>query len=136
MPRIKVGIVDARIGARIRNLRLTRRVSQTALGRVIGVSCQQIQKVEKGTNRISASQLFQLAEEYGVPIDYFAPKPLRKTVPKPDDAILDKDAEKALLFAQTQDGFALMRAFVRLDENTRKGLIAFAQRLADPRKSQ
>jgi transcriptional regulator with XRE-family HTH domain len=136
VPRIAIGVVNAQIGARIRNLRLTRKVSQTEIGRTIGVTCQQIQKYEKGTNRISASQLFRLAEAFAVPIDYFAPKAIKPLALKLNDSLLDKSAEAALEFAQTRDGFALMRAFAQLEENARKGLVAFALRLAKTRKSR
>ena len=53
--------VDAAVGARIRNLRLRNRLSQTRLGEQFGVTFQQIQKYENGTNRVSAGRLAQLA---------------------------------------------------------------------------
>ena len=50
--------IDAMVGARVRLLRERRKMSQTALGEAIGVSFQQVQKYERGANRISASALF------------------------------------------------------------------------------
>jgi transcriptional regulator with XRE-family HTH domain len=64
--------IDALIGARVRLLREKRKMSQTALGDRIGVSFQQVQKYERGTNRISASALFQIARALEVlPADFF-----------------------------------------------------------------
>ena len=63
--------VDAAVGARIRNLRLRSGLSQTEVGEQVGVSFQQIQKYEKGTNRVSAGRLAQLAKLFGVSIAAF-----------------------------------------------------------------
>jgi transcriptional regulator with XRE-family HTH domain len=64
--------VDAMVGARVRLLREKRKMSQTALGEQIGVSFQQVQKYERGANRISASALFQIARALDVmPSDFF-----------------------------------------------------------------
>ena len=64
--------VDALVGARVRLLRERRKMSQTALGEKVGVSFQQVQKYERGTNRISASALFQIARALDVlPSDFF-----------------------------------------------------------------
>jgi transcriptional regulator with XRE-family HTH domain len=54
--------VDAYIGARMREGRLVLKMSQTALGEKLGVSFQQIQKYEKGENRVSAARLFDICE--------------------------------------------------------------------------
>src|SRR5579859_7208423 len=63
--------VDAAVGARIRNLRLRNKLSQTEVGEHVGVTFQQIQKYENGANRVSASRLAQLAKVFGVPIAAF-----------------------------------------------------------------
>jgi transcriptional regulator with XRE-family HTH domain len=130
MPRMKVNIVDARIGASIRRLRLSRRVSQSTLGSVIGVTWQQIQKYEKGENRIAALHLFQIAAQYGVPLEYFAPVRSNKLTASLDASAPEGEDDQALQFAQTRDGFALMRAFSMLDKETGRALIALARRLA------
>jgi len=56
-----VGKIDAQIGGRIRAMRMDRNMSQNDLGDLLGVSFQQIQKYEKGINRISAVRLHQIA---------------------------------------------------------------------------
>jgi transcriptional regulator with XRE-family HTH domain len=64
--------VDTLVGARVRALREGRKMSQTTLGVAIGVSFQQIQKYERGSNRIAASTLFHIAQVLGVsPGDFF-----------------------------------------------------------------
>jgi len=59
---------DADIGQRVRALRLQRGLSQTELGNLISVTFQQVQKYEKGANRVGASRLTQIADVLGVPI--------------------------------------------------------------------
>lgn len=62
---------DPRIGMRIRTLRLERGLSQAELGTMLGVSFQQIQKYEKGVNRVSAGRLQRVAEALNVPVTFF-----------------------------------------------------------------
>ena len=63
--------LDQRVGERLRSRRLKMGLSQMALGIAAGVTFQQIQKYERGANRISASRMIQLAEKLGVPPAYF-----------------------------------------------------------------
>jgi transcriptional regulator with XRE-family HTH domain len=71
MPRRRCGPLDQQIGANICALRMRTGLSQAALGERIGVTFQQIQKYERGTNRISASLLFRVSQILDVPIEYF-----------------------------------------------------------------
>ena len=59
------------LGARLRRLRRDLGLTQTALAKAVGVSLQQVQKYEKGTNRVSASKLFEMAEFMKVGIPFF-----------------------------------------------------------------
>ena len=59
---------DAEIGQRVRALRLQRGLSQTELGQLISVTFQQVQKYEKGANRVGASRLTLIADVLGVPL--------------------------------------------------------------------
>ena len=63
--------VDVHVGARLRVRRTLLGMSQTTLGEAIGLSFQQMQKYEKGANRISASRLFALTRLLDVPVKYF-----------------------------------------------------------------
>jgi transcriptional regulator with XRE-family HTH domain len=63
--------IDAHIGARLRRLRLAREMAQAELWRQLGVSFMQVQKYESGTNRVSATRLFQIAKLFYVSIGSF-----------------------------------------------------------------
>ena len=67
------GSVDLHVGHKIRDRRKELRLSQTDLGRKVGVSFQQVQKYENGTNRVGASRLAAIARALGVPVAYFFP---------------------------------------------------------------
>jgi transcriptional regulator with XRE-family HTH domain len=71
MAKRRSNAIDVAVGARIRNLRLRNRLSQTSLGEQLGVAFQQVQKYEKGTNRVSAGRLAQLADFFVVPVAAF-----------------------------------------------------------------
>lgn len=63
--------IDRHVGTRIRGRRVGLRISQTKLGQAIGVTFQQIQKYESGTNRVGASNLFKIAQSLGVEVSFF-----------------------------------------------------------------
>jgi transcriptional regulator with XRE-family HTH domain len=63
--------VDIHVGRRLRFFRTQRDLSQTSLGREVGLTFQQIQKYEKGTNRIGASRLHEFALALGIPVEAF-----------------------------------------------------------------
>lgn len=63
--------VDVHVGARIRLRRLWLRMSQDHLGEKLGVTFQQVQKYERGANRVGASRLWGMSEALEVPIEYF-----------------------------------------------------------------
>lgn len=64
----KSGPLDAMVGAKIRMFRINRGMSQTALAERVGVSFQQVQKYEKGANRVGASRLSQIASVLGITV--------------------------------------------------------------------
>ncbi len=63
--------VDVHVGGRLRKRRTLLGLSQTALGKTVALTFQQVQKYERGTNRISASRLFALTRVLDVPIEHF-----------------------------------------------------------------
>ena len=63
--------VDVHVGGRLRLRRRLLEMSQTNLGNALGVTFQQVQKYERGANRISASRLFQISQVLDAPISYF-----------------------------------------------------------------
>ncbi len=66
-----IGPVDVHVGARMRIRRKLLGLSQTKLGDALGLTFQQVQKYERGANRISASRLFDLSRVLDVPIEHF-----------------------------------------------------------------
>ncbi|WP_375670365.1 helix-turn-helix domain-containing protein [Bartonella sp. PS7NMGDW] len=71
MPTKNPHFIDILIGKRIRHRRIAMRLSQKALGNYLGVSFQQIQKYEKGFNRVSAGCLLKIAQKLEVPMNFF-----------------------------------------------------------------
>lgn len=65
--------LDTKIGNSIRERRTEIHMSQKTLGELVGMTFQQIQKYEKGTNRVSALTLFKISKALGVSISYFDP---------------------------------------------------------------
>ena len=63
--------VDQHVGRQIRELRRRLHVSQEKLAETLGLTFQQVQKYEKGSNRVSASKLFEVSSALGVDVDYF-----------------------------------------------------------------
>src|SRR6476660_6812019 len=71
VPKKQANPIDAQVGNRVRLRRMLVGMSQERLGELLGLTFQQVQKYEKGVNRIGAGRLFDVARILGVPIDYF-----------------------------------------------------------------
>ena len=67
----RFGDVDGHVGRRIRERRLALGISQEKLGNALGISFQQIQKYEVGTNRVAAGRLWDIAKVLEVDVGYF-----------------------------------------------------------------
>jgi transcriptional regulator with XRE-family HTH domain len=110
--------VDKFIGLRLRTARLESKLSQQEVGNKLGVSFQQIQKYEKGANRVSSPRLLQFAELFGKPTTYFLKEPNYK----PNSA-----GEKLAEFAATREGHQLLEAAMPLPPLLRQSLIDLAR---------
>jgi transcriptional regulator with XRE-family HTH domain len=105
-------------------------MSQEKLGDALGLTFQQVQKYEKGTNRIGASRLQQISHILQVPVSFFfdgAPT----SNPEVDSA--DKSSSPAFLseFLATSEGLALTKAFVRINEpKLRRCIINLVEEIA------
>jgi len=71
VPKKQANPVDAHVGHRVRLRRMLMGMSQERLGELLGLTFQQVQKYEKGVNRIGAGRLFEIAGILGVPIGFF-----------------------------------------------------------------
>jgi transcriptional regulator with XRE-family HTH domain len=103
--------VDQQVGNRVRMRRLMLKFSQTALANRIGVTFQQIQKYEKGMNRIGASRLQQIAGALQVPVTFF----FETTSPHPPVAE-DQSLETLNRFMTSRDGLKLAKSFMRIGD--------------------
>ncbi len=123
--------VDAYVGGRVRMRRTMMGMSQQSLGEALGITFQQIQKYEKGRNRIGASRLQHMSEVLKVPVAYFFddwPGDGRGVPTKNDRTELSDITE----FMASSDGIALIRAFVRIKSHTlRRQLMQLAVGIAD-----
>ena len=112
--------VDAYIGEKIRGYRNLKGISQQQLGEALGVSFQQIQKYEKGVNRVSASRVDQLAAIFEIKIADLMPKRGKGKSTK----LTNADRVVA-----TRDGIKLVDSFVTIkDENLRAAVVDLARR--------
>jgi transcriptional regulator with XRE-family HTH domain len=122
--------VDVYVGARLRMRRVMLGMSQSKLGELLGVTFQQIQKYEKGVNRISASRLKQAAGVFGVDVDWFYDGGPAEPAPKLGFAeALPRTLE--VQFLSTTEGFKLNRAFARVqDQRVRRKIVELVESLA------
>jgi transcriptional regulator with XRE-family HTH domain len=118
---------DTEIGKRIRALRLERGLSQTELGNLLGVTFQQIQKYEKGANRVAAGRLQRVAEALEVPITFFYAGNTTETHETPETDTVDV----GLGFLETAGAVRLVRAFSRIqDPEMRRALVELTEKIA------
>ena len=111
------GDIDALIGARIRRYRTEAGLSQTGLAQASAITFQQVQKYEKGTNRIGASRLQHIANVLGVSVDFLFEGAPRLEGPAGEDAAGFAEAppsEYVADFLSTAEGVQLMKHFVRI----------------------
>lgn len=104
--------LDAEIGKRVRTLRLQRGLSQTELGSLINVTFQQVQKYEKGTNRISAGRLQRIAEVLSVPVSFF----FTGFDDKYKETTSATPVDVEFSFLQTEGALRLARAYARIKQ--------------------
>ncbi len=112
--------VDVHVGGRVRLQRTVLGMSQTHLAEALDLTFQQVQKYERGTNRISASRLYQLSLIFGVPVGYFFEGLEGRTSAwSPDDVMLKRET------------LGLVRAYYRIrDPKVRDGLRYMAKAMA------
>lgn len=130
----RANLVDTHVGARLRLRRMMLGMSQEKLGDQLGLTFQQVQKYEKGVNRVGASRLFDLAQVLGVPVQYFYDELDPETAEgnaatrgfgeRPTDTyVVD--------FLSTREGLELNKAFTRVsDPKIRRAIIDLVRTLA------
>jgi transcriptional regulator with XRE-family HTH domain len=122
---------DRHVGNRVCMRRKILKMSQTDLAEAVGVTFQQIQKYERGTNRISASRLLQIARFLQVPISFFFEDPQR---PSKANSKQVHSSDFVSDFLATNDGLALTKAFMRINEpQLRRDIVRLVQEIVDNR---
>ena len=122
--------IDEHVGRRVRMRRRMLAMSQGKLGDALGLTFQQVQKYEKGTNRIGASRLQQISHILQVPVAFFfegAPNLHRST-----DRIKDAPSPSYVSdFLATPEGLLLTKAFMRINEpKLRRRIVDLVEEIA------
>jgi transcriptional regulator with XRE-family HTH domain len=119
---------DRYVGNRLRMRRKMLAISQTNLADATGVTFQQIQKYENGTNRISASRLQQISRALQVPISFFFEDPRGPSKGIGSDQVRAPDYVSD--FLATTDGLALTKAFMLIeDPKVRRRIVSLVQEI-------
>lgn len=115
--------VDAHVGVQIRFYRIKKSWSQEELAKKVGVTYQQIQKYERGSNRVSASMLYELAAALGVSIsEFFPPRPAGE----PGGVRMSPPSDQAMQLGVAFDAIA--------DQAARKQILGLVTALSRPRE--
>lgn len=113
--------LDQHVGQKIRWFRIQKGLSQNDLAHLIGVSYQQLHKYENGSNSVSASRMFELAEALGVSVSMFF-----------EDFSDEEEAPSAEAAALGREQLVLMKYFNQIkDPKTRESILSFVQSLSD-----
>lgn len=125
--------IDVHVGSRVRMRRMFIGMSQERLGEQMDLTFQQIQKYEKGTNRIGASRLFQLADILKVPVGFFFEGLDAVTAQQPQAGFAEASSESYVMdFLDSREGIELNRAFVKIrDPKVRKSIVELVRALAE-----
>jgi transcriptional regulator with XRE-family HTH domain len=135
-PSGKPNPIDVHVGARVRLRRTLLGMSQEKLGEAIGLTFQQVQKYERGANRIGASRLFDLSRVLDVPVSFFyddmsdevSLQSPRNMHPDMDDPIVPFDHDPM----SKRETLELVRAYYRItDPQVRKRVFELAKALAN-----
>src|SRR3954471_18214848 len=122
--------VDKYVGSRVRMRRIMLGMSQEKLGEALGLTFQQVQKYEKGTNRVGASRIQQISEILQVPVSFlFEGGPTGNATA----AGFSEGTSPAYVadFLATSEGLALTRAFTRItDAKLRRSIVDMVEQVA------
>ena len=123
--------IDIHVGSRVRLRRTMLGMSQEKLGEALGITFQQIQKYEKGTNRVGASRLQNISTILNVPVSFFfedAPSDPSTGQPGMAEA---NSSNYVVDFLSSSEGLQLNRAFIKIpDPKVRRKLVDLVKSLA------
>lgn len=122
--------IDVHVGSRIRLRRNMMSMSQERLGESLGITFQQIQKYEKGTNRVGASRLQAISSILGVPVSYFFEDAPGGEAVETRGLAEDGSASFVVDFLNSAEGIQLNRAFVQIsDPKVRRKILELVKTL-------
>lgn len=116
----RLGSVDIQVGRRVRTARFAKGISQETLADSIGISFQQIQKYEKGMNRIGTGRLHAIAQALGVPLSYFFEGLEAEPTKSSCDAIVTAVSDAL----STKEGIRIAVALARIQDQAMRRRIA------------
>jgi transcriptional regulator with XRE-family HTH domain len=126
MPQKPPNPIDVHVGERVRMWRTERKISRITLGEALGLTDQQIQKYEKGTNRIGASRLQQICSVLEIPVSFLFEGALGSS---PGNSGMPQDM---IDFMESKEGVRFVAAFCRItDRKMRRGIVRLADRIAE-----
>ena len=126
--------VDAHVGGRVRLRRMVIGMSQDKLGELLGLTFQQVQKYEKGVNRIGASRIFELSRILDVPIHYFF-EDFDAATNQSYGFAETKGDDSVMQLLRTPEGVELCRYFAEIREaKVRKRVLDLVRTLAEGEK--
>ncbi|MEL6752051.1 MAG: helix-turn-helix domain-containing protein [Pseudomonadota bacterium] len=124
--------IDVHVGSRVRLRRTMQGMSQEKLGDALGISFQQIQKYEKGTNRIGASRMQQISSALDVPVSFFFEDMPGEAVTDTTGMAEESSTSYVVDFVSSKEGIELNRAFVRItNASIRRKIVDMVRTLAD-----
>jgi transcriptional regulator with XRE-family HTH domain len=129
VPKKQANPIDIQVGNRVRIRRMLIGMSQERLGDLLGLTFQQVQKYEKGVNRIGAGRLFEVARILNVPVDFFY-EGLSGTAGQPGTA--EGESAPVMEFVSSGEGLQLSLAFMKIkDAKVRKRVLDLVKSLAE-----
>jgi transcriptional regulator with XRE-family HTH domain len=128
VPKKQTNPVDIQVGNRVRIRRMLIGMSQERLGELLSLTFQQVQKYEKGVNRIGAGRLFDVSRILGVPIDYFYEGVGAQLAQEG----FTENAPPVMEFVSSGEGLQLSLAFMKIkDAKVRKRVLDLVKSLAE-----
>jgi len=124
--------IDVHVGNRVRMRRMLIGMSQEKLGEKLGLTFQQVQKYEKGSNRVSASRLHHMAQILNVPVQYFFDDLPDSAIKYEPGGFAESSEPGAIMsFLSTSEGVQLTRAFSDIaDGDVRRRLVDLVKSIA------
>jgi transcriptional regulator with XRE-family HTH domain len=128
--------IDKHVGSRVRMRRMMLSMSQEKLGDALGLTFQQVQKYEKGTNRIGASRLQQISQILQVPVAFFFDGAPHVPGTGRSEGMGEAPSPAYVSdFLATSDGLALTKAFMRIsDSKLRRRIVDLVEQIASNEK--